>query len=253
VIRHVDDALTVSLGARWIAADQPGVGGSSPKKGRKIVEWGADMKELADHLGLDQFHVAGHSGGGPHALAVACHLPERVAKVVLASPVAPFDEPGVTKMLVMKDLKTIAKLRHLHHLLRWLMRMDAKKVLNDIPSFVEAMAHELPGEAKTLLGNPEQEALFEENFRLGYIQDEEGVYEMTMALWDWGFAPQDVAQPVELFYGMADDIISPTMPLHLCGELPHCTSHAWEDAAHYGFVDRDNWIPFVTAAVAPPG
>jgi len=59
-------------------------------------------------------------------------------------------------------------------------------------------------------------------------------------------------QPVELFYGTADDIISPKMPLHLCEELPHCTSHAWEGAAHYGFVDRDNWIQFVTAAVGSP-
>jgi len=105
VIRHPDDSVTASLGVRWIAADEPGVGGSSPKKGRKMVDWGADMEELADHMGLDTFNVAGHSGGGPHALAVAFHMPERVRKVALASPVAPFDEPGVTKMLVLKDLK----------------------------------------------------------------------------------------------------------------------------------------------------
>ncbi|MCP4327060.1 MAG: alpha/beta hydrolase [Alphaproteobacteria bacterium] len=248
VIRNPDDKLTASLGVRWIAADQPGVGGSSPKKGRKMVDWGSDMEELADHLGLHRFNAAGHSGGGPHALAVAFHMPDRVGKVALASPVAPFDEPGVTKMLVMKDLKTIAKLRHLHHLVRWLMHSDATRLEKDIPSYVESVADELPNEAKTMLRTPEQEALFEENFRLGYMQDEEGVYEMTMALWDWGFSPQSVRQPVDLFYGTDDDIISPNMPLHLCSELPNCNSHAWEGAGHYGFVDRDNWIQFVTAA-----
>lgn len=248
VIRNPDDTLTASLGVRWIAADQPGVGGSSPKKGRKVVDWGPDMEELADHLGLDRFNAAGHSGGGPHALAVAFHMPDRVRKVALASPVAPFDEPGVTKMLVMKDLKTIAKLRYLHHLMRWAMHFEAKHIEKDIPSYVESVADELPKEAKTILRNPEQEALFEENFRLGYMQDEEGVFEMTMALWDWGFSPKSVRQPVDLFYGTDDGIISPAMPLHLCKELPHCTSHAWEGANHYGFVDRDNWIAFVTAA-----
>lgn len=118
VIRNPDDSLTASLGARWISADQPGVGGSSPKRGRKMVDWGSDMEELADHLGLQRFNVAGHSGGGPHALAIAFHMPDRVSKVTLASPVAPFDEPGVTDMLVMKDLKTIVRLRHLPPLIR---------------------------------------------------------------------------------------------------------------------------------------
>ena len=248
VIRNPDDQLTASLGVRWIAADQPGVGGSSPKKGRKMVDWGADMEELADHLGLERFNAAGHSGGGPHALAVAFHMPDRVGKVALASPVAPFDQPGVTKMLVMKDLKTIAKLRHLHHFIRWVMHFDAKRIEKDIPSYVESVADELPNEAKVMLRNPEQEALFEENFRLGYMQDEEGVYEMTMALWDWGFSPQSVRQPVDVFYGTADDIISPDMPLYLARELPNSQSHAWEGAPHYGFVDQENWIEFVKAA-----
>lgn len=64
------------------------------------------MEQLADHLVLREFNVAGHSGGGPHALSIAHYLPERVSKVALASQVAPFDEKQVTSMLVLKDLKT---------------------------------------------------------------------------------------------------------------------------------------------------
>ena len=248
VIRNPDDDLTASLGVRWIAADQPGVGGSSPRPGRKMVDWGSDMEELADALGLGRFNVAGHSGGGPHTLAIAYHLPDRVEKIALASPVAPFDEPGVTRMLVMKDLRLLVKIRHLHRLLRWAMRSDAKKIEKDVPGYVESVVDELPDEAKTMLRNPEQEGMFEENFRLGYIQDEEGVYEMTLALWDWGFEPGDISQPVDLFYGDADDIISPKMPQNLCAELPNCTSHLWPGAPHYGFVDTERWVEFVTAA-----
>ena len=37
VIRNPDDGLTASLGVRWIAADQPGVGGSSPQGYRCLV------------------------------------------------------------------------------------------------------------------------------------------------------------------------------------------------------------------------
>ncbi len=250
VIRHPDDSLTASLGVHWISADEPGVGGSSPKKDRRMVDWGADMEDLADQLGLDTFNVAGHSGGGPHALAVAFHMPERVRKVALASPVAPFDEPGVTKMLVLKDLKTIAKLRHLSLLIRWAERIGANSALKDIPSYVESVVDQMPNEAKTMLRNPEQQALFEENFRLGYLQHEEGVFEMTMALWDWGFSPGDIQQPVEMYYGTADDIISPDMPRHLCSELRDCTAHEWSGAGHYGFVDRERWTEFVGAVAS---
>jgi len=52
IIRHPDDAVTASLGLRIIAADQPGVGGSSPLKNRRMVNWGPDMEQLADRLGL---------------------------------------------------------------------------------------------------------------------------------------------------------------------------------------------------------
>src|SRR4051812_29914311 len=68
LIRNPDETLVKNLGLRVIAADQPGVGESSPLPGRKMVDWGKDMAELADHLGLDKFSVVGHSGGGPHAL-----------------------------------------------------------------------------------------------------------------------------------------------------------------------------------------
>ncbi|WP_319546283.1 hypothetical protein [Ruegeria conchae] len=49
VIRQPDDSLTASLGVRWIAADEPGVGGSSPKKDRRMVDWGADMEDCAEN------------------------------------------------------------------------------------------------------------------------------------------------------------------------------------------------------------
>lgn len=248
VIRHPDDSLTTSLGVRWIAADQPGVGGSTPKDGRRMVDWGADMEQLADHLGLNTFNVAGHSGGGPHTLSIAYRLPGRAAKVVLASPVAPFDDKGVTDMLVLKDLKTIVKIRHFHYILRWLMKVTAKKISKNIPTYVASTAKALPKESRTILRNPAQQALFEENFRLAYAQNEEGIYEMTLALWDWGFWPSDIRQPVEIFYGNNDGIISPRMPLYLSEQLPSAMAHEWNGANHYSFVDEDYWIDFVTAA-----
>jgi pimeloyl-ACP methyl ester carboxylesterase len=247
LIRNPDDALTVSLGVRVIAPDQPGVGGSSPKRGRKMVDWGPDVEELADHLSIGRFAVAGHSGGGPHTLAVAYHLPDRVTKGVLASPVGDFDDPFMRKQLVMKDLKQIAKIHRLHHLLRWANKSESKKVLKDVPSYVESVTEDDPSDAPTMLDDPAQRAMFEASFDQGMEQEGEGTYEMTLALWDWGFELADVKQHFDVFYGDADDIISPEMPKRVAAELPNATAHVWPGAGHYGFVDRDRWVQFLGA------
>ena len=247
LIRNPDDSVTASLGLRVIAADQPGVGGSSPQKKRRMIDWGADMEALADALGLDKFAVAGHSGGGPHTLAIAFRMPERVTKVVLASPVSPLDEKGMAKLMINKDLKLIAKLHFLHHVIKWTSDYEAKKAEKDIPSFVEATAQDDKSDAATFLQDPAQREMFEASFTAGMQQGGEGMYEMIMALWDWGFRPEDISQHVELFYGDADDILDPKMPLHLAERLPDCTTHVWPGAGHYGFVDRERWIQFLGA------
>jgi pimeloyl-ACP methyl ester carboxylesterase len=50
---------------------------------------------IAGALGIGRFAVLGHSGGGPHALACAALLPERVIAAVSVSGPAPFDADGL--------------------------------------------------------------------------------------------------------------------------------------------------------------
>ncbi|KEI70513.1 alpha/beta fold hydrolase [Endozoicomonas elysicola] len=247
LIRNPDDNIAKSLGLWMIAADQPGVGGSTPKKDRRMVDWGPDMEQLADHLDLGKFAVAGHSGGGPHALSIALHMPERVTHGVLASPAGPFDEDGFAKMLVMKDLKLVVKLHHFHNVLKWAYKMDIKKAKKDIGSYVENIAEGDPSDADTFLSNPAQREMFEASFTTGMEQGSEGVYEMTLALWHWGFELEDITQHFDVFYGDADDIISPEMPKRVADRLPNSTATIWKGAGHYGFIDTDRWSQFLGA------
>jgi pimeloyl-ACP methyl ester carboxylesterase len=82
-------------GLRWISYDRPGYGGSSPDDGRTVASAAEDVAAIADALGIGRFTVLGHSGGGPHALACAALLPERVIAVVSVSAPAPFDADGL--------------------------------------------------------------------------------------------------------------------------------------------------------------
>jgi pimeloyl-ACP methyl ester carboxylesterase len=86
---------SASRGIRWVSHDRPGYGGSAPRPGRDIAAAAADTAAVADALGLGRFAVLGHSGGGPHALACAALLPDRVLGAVSASGLAPFGAEGL--------------------------------------------------------------------------------------------------------------------------------------------------------------
>ncbi|MFC4639233.1 alpha/beta fold hydrolase [Deinococcus hohokamensis] len=83
------------LGLRWVSYDRPGYGGSTPAAGRTVGSAAGDVAQLADALGLGQFSVMGHSGGGPHALACAALLPGRVRAAVSVAGLAPYGAPGL--------------------------------------------------------------------------------------------------------------------------------------------------------------
>ena len=91
------------LGIRWVSYDRPGYGGSTSHKDRNVASAAADASTVADALGVDRFAVMGHSGGGPHALACAALLPERVLGVVSVSGLAPFGAEGLDYFAGMAD------------------------------------------------------------------------------------------------------------------------------------------------------
>lgn len=84
-----------SEGVRWISFDRPGYGGSTAVPERDVASVAGCAAAVADALGVERFAVMGHSGGGPHALACAALLPDRVLGVVSVSGLAPFDADGL--------------------------------------------------------------------------------------------------------------------------------------------------------------
>src|SRR5438552_9823090 len=89
---HVRDAR--EQGIRLLSYDRPGYGGSSRDKGRNVAACAADVEAVCDALGLERVCVWGISGGGPHALAAAALLPERVAAAAALASAARYDAEG---------------------------------------------------------------------------------------------------------------------------------------------------------------
>lgn len=98
---HLRDAT--SRGIRLITYARPGYGGSTRLPGRDVAQAAHDVRALADVLGLDRFLTWGISGGGPHALALAALLPERVVAAACLSGPAPHDAPGIDWMAGMGE------------------------------------------------------------------------------------------------------------------------------------------------------
>src|SRR4051794_14774368 len=82
-------------GIRLVAYDRPGYGGSAPHRGRTVADAAADVAAIADAPGIDRFATWGISGGGPHALACAALLGDRVVGAASLAGVAPFDAAGL--------------------------------------------------------------------------------------------------------------------------------------------------------------
>jgi len=242
--KHPDDSVTAAVGVKLVTADRPGVGGSSPKKPRGILDWVADAEAIADAAGLGRFVVAGHSGGGPHAMAIAEELGDRVTKVGLASSIAPFDHGVDRGMVTNKDLELIFRLSHVKWLAAAFGKVEAKHYEKHLHSFVANCAKEWPAD-RELFTDPVLEPMLEAEFAAAFEKGGVGALDDMWGFLDWGFAPEDVTQPVTMFVGDADDILDPGMSKSLSERLPDATLTTWSGAGHYGVYGR--WPEFLSA------
>src|SRR4051794_26062131 len=85
-------SMAAERSIRLVTYARPSYGGSSPNEGRTGPAAAADVAVIADAFDIERFAGMGASGGGPHALACASLLADRViATVTFASP-APYSD-----------------------------------------------------------------------------------------------------------------------------------------------------------------
>jgi pimeloyl-ACP methyl ester carboxylesterase len=82
-------------GLRLVSYSRPGYGGSSRQPGRMVADCVADTLAIVEQLGAGRFYTAGWSGGGPHALACAALLSDRVLACATIAGVGPFGAAGL--------------------------------------------------------------------------------------------------------------------------------------------------------------
>jgi pimeloyl-ACP methyl ester carboxylesterase len=230
------------LGVRWVSYDRPGYGGSTPNPGRDVASAAGDVAALADALGVETFAQLGHSGGGPHALACAALLPERVLAVASVSGLAPYGADGLDYFAGMAPASA-ASLRAATQGRGAKERHEATASATDDIGFVDADWAALQGDwawfgdvvAPAVAAGP-----------AALVDDD------LASVAPWGCDPARVTAPLLLVHGTADRMVPSTHAEWLAAHCP--TAELWlvPDEGHVSVLKRGEaaleWL--VTRAAA---
>jgi pimeloyl-ACP methyl ester carboxylesterase len=234
---HLVDA--VERGIRLISYDRPGYGGSTSHPGRRIADCAEDTRAVVDALEVDRFAVWGVSGGGPHALACASLLPDRVvAAATLASP-APFDADGLDwwadtgqeniddDVLILNDPEA-----------------GRAKLAKDRLEYFDPSEPDLAKTHPTLFSPADAAAMTDElgeylrnRNRTGLAPGIEGVWEDSVAiLTPWGFSVDTIRAPVMVWHGRQDRMVPFGHGEWLVGRLPNAEPRLSNEDGHLTLV-----------------
>ena len=155
------DEVTEGLGIRLITVERPGIGLSDFQAGRTLLDWPADLLELADALALERFAVIGASQGGPYAAACAYKIPHRLTAVSLVSSLAPFNVPSIMAGMA-APLRMLPVLANRLPLLLKAMQSLTGFFVRRYPAsfFKQTFRHLPPSDQQILQDYPEFEQLF---------------------------------------------------------------------------------------------
>jgi pimeloyl-ACP methyl ester carboxylesterase len=240
--RWPDEDVYTRNGVHMITHDRAGYGRSDRNRGRSVADEAADVAALADELGLDRFGVIGGSGGGPHVLACAALLPDRVVRAACVVGVAPFGSPGLERdewisgmdpenvkefdwALAGEDV-LMPELEREHREAEERVAEDPSRLLEDFGLSESDRAELARPEAMQII----RESTFEEavNGVGGWVDDDLAFTR------PWGFEVSAISVPVLIRYGLTDVLVPAAHGEWLAANVPGCIVEVETSAGHLG-------------------
>lgn len=234
------DAKSIAAaGVRMIAPDRPGYGLSSFHPRRCLADWAADVSALADHLELESFAVVGVSGGGPHAVACARLLPERVTAAGVVSGVGPMGDPEFDVGMVGFNRGLSLLARQAPVALRPVFWFQEFSVRRWPEAAMRAATKRFPAPDVEVLERAEVRAVFfDDARRSSATAGRAAAQDFVLFARDWGFRLQDVTVPCHLWHGDADRNVPIGHGRFMAGRIPGAVLHECPGEGHLLYVDH---------------
>jgi len=212
-------AAAAAHGLRIVAPDRPGIGRSDRQAHRTLLDWPVDVQAMAD--------VLGWSLGGMYAQVLARTLPGRVRAAVLVASSVPETWPGAERDLSPMD-RTFLRLsgrgapieRSIFHVMHWAAVRMPRAYTRVFPLSADDAAALTAAIARGL-AEPH-----------GVVDD----YRVMGAR--WGFEPSEIAVPVQIWQGDADDLVPAVWGQRLADAIPGATITVVPGGTHYLWYDH---------------
>jgi pimeloyl-ACP methyl ester carboxylesterase len=262
--RWPKEEVYAELGVCWVTHDRAGYGRSDRHRGRNVADEAADVAALADELEFDRFGVTGGSGGGPHVLACAALIPDRVVRAICAVGVAPWGAPGLERdeWLAGMDPENVKEVgwaeageEVLTPALEAEQKRGEERVAVDPATILDDF--ELSESDRAQLARPEamqviREATLEQavNGVGGWVDDD------LAFLQPWGFDVGAVSVPVLIKYGLTDVLVPPAHGEWLAANVPAVIGHPYDTADHLGKNPEEQIaedVRWLSEGIAPEG
>ena len=236
---HARDAE--ERGIRLFSYDRPGYGGSTRQKGRTVADCAADIVAVCDALAIDRFCLWGVSGGGPHALAAAALLPDRVIAAAALASVAPYDAEGLDYLDGMgeQNVEEFATIFEGEEAQRASTERLRAELLSSTPEqLIEVW--------KTLLGPSDREvatgalaAALLDHIRAGIGPGIDGWIDDDLAfVAPWGFDLSSIRVPVQLWQGEQDRFVPYGHGVWLAAHIPGVDARLTSEDGHLTLSER---------------
>jgi pimeloyl-ACP methyl ester carboxylesterase len=227
----------LDAGVRLISVDRPGYGHSDFAPGRSLRGWAADIEQLAGHLGLQRYAVAGESGGGPHAVVVSLALAASVTVTVLIGGMGPGNEPWVRKGMRPTNVIFYYLARYAPGLLR--LPLLAMRYALDRPRLTAWLESQAPAADRRIAEDPEYHIRHQavpDALRAGTAA---AAQELALFAKPWHVDLAELTGPIHLWHGSEDNNVPIAIAQALAASLPGAITHFVPGAGHsVGFEHR---------------
>jgi pimeloyl-ACP methyl ester carboxylesterase len=262
--RWPNEDVYARAGVYLVTHDRAGYGRSDRNHGRSVADEAGDVAALADELGFDRFGAIGGSGGGPHVLACAALLGDRVVRAACVVGVAPFGPPGLDEddWLAGMDEMNVKELRAalagedtLTPLLEELQKEAEERVAVDPSTVLDDF--DLSESDRAQLARPEATEIIRDTTAEQAVKGVGGWVDDDLAvLKPWGFDVSAISVPVLIRYGLTDVLVPPAHGEWLAANVPGCIVEVETSAGHLGDNPEDQIASdarWLRDGVAPEG